>query len=67
VGIGRRFGVSDADIRALMDESESSIWRSPSPSTTPSCALASPQIDVEDDYRRYLDAFPLPAGAQLEP
>jgi hypothetical protein len=26
--------------------------------------LASLQIDVEDDYKRYLDEFPLPAGDQ---
>jgi alkylhydroperoxidase family enzyme len=29
--------------------------------------LASLQIDVEDEYQRYLDEFPLPAAGQGKP
>jgi alkylhydroperoxidase family enzyme len=110
VEIGKRFGVSDADIRALMEEAEgrpSSL--EPLAKTVLKAAgemtrdlaisdatfaelresldnertvdlvltigfynavvrvLASLQIDVEDNYKRYLDEFPLPAGAQRDP
>lgn len=107
VEIGKRFGVSDADIRGLMEEAEGrSSNLEPLAKTVVKAAtemtrdlaisdatfaelresldnertvdlvvtigfynavvrvLASLQIDVEDDYLRYLDAFPLPAGAQ---
>ena len=104
VEIGRRFGVSDADLRALMEEAEGrSSALEPLAKTVLKAAtemtrglaisdatfaelrasldtertvdlvitiafynavvrvLASLQVDVEDDYRRYLDEFPLPA------
>ena len=107
VEIGRKFGVSDADIRALMDEAEGrasaleplakAVLQAAREMTgnlaiadatfarlregldeesivdlTLTIAfyngvvrtLASLQIDVEDDYKRYLDEFPLPAGDQ---
>jgi alkylhydroperoxidase family enzyme len=104
IKIGREFGVSDADIRGLIDETEGR----PSPLDQPArlvlraaremtsgvavsdetfaalrrhldherlidltltiafyCGvvrlLASLEIDVEDEYRRYLEEFPLPA------
>jgi alkylhydroperoxidase family enzyme len=105
--IGRRFGVSDADIRALIEEAEGrQSPLEPLARTVLKAAvemtrdlgvsdatfarlredldeertvdlvltigfynavvrvLASLQIDVEPDYQRYLDEFPLPAGAQ---
>ena len=104
VEIGRRFGVSDADIRAVMEEAEGRPSElEPLARTVLKAAvemtrglaisdatfaelrasldnertvdlvvtvafynavarvLASLQVDVEDDYRRYLDEFPLPA------
>lgn len=107
VEIGRRFGVSDADIRALTDEAEGrpgnleplakSVLKAAAEMTRDLAvsdatfaelrasldnerivdlvitiafynavvrALASLQVDVEDDYQRYLDEFPLPPGAQ---
>ena len=103
--IGRRFGVSDADIRALVDEAEGrpstleplarTVLKAAAEMTRDLAVsdatfaqlresldnertvdlvltigfynavvrvLASLQIDVEDDYKRYLDEFPLPAG-----
>jgi alkylhydroperoxidase family enzyme len=109
VEIGRKFGVSDADIRALMDEAEGrSSTLEPLAKTILKAAaemtrdlavsdatfaelrasldkectvdlvitisfynavvrvLASLQIDVEDSYQRYLDEFPLPAGARSD-
>jgi alkylhydroperoxidase family enzyme len=106
VEIGRRFGVSDTDIRALMDEAEgrpssleplarsvlqaaTEMTRNLSVSDATFAelragldnertvdlvvtiafynavvrVLASLQIDVESDYQRYLDEFPLPPGA----
>ena len=105
VEIGRRFGVSDADIRALVDEAEGrpstleplarTVLKAAAETTRDLAVsdatfaqlresldnertvdlvltigfynavvrvLASLQIDVEDDYKRYLDEFPLPAG-----
>lgn len=105
VEIGRRFGVSDADIRALVDEAEGrpsaleplarTVLKAAAEMTRDLAVsdatfarlresldnertvdlvltigfynavvrvLASLQIDVEDDYNRYLDEFPLPAG-----
>ncbi|MBX9589335.1 MAG: carboxymuconolactone decarboxylase family protein [Hyphomonadaceae bacterium] len=110
IAIGKTFGVSDGDIRALINEAEGR------PSTLEPLAmavvraaremsealaisdatfvqlregldderivdlaltiafytgvvrvLASLQIDVEDDYKRYLDEYPLPAGAKGNP
>ena len=106
IKIGREFGVTDADIRAMIEETEGR------PTTLDTAAkfvlkaaremtaelavsdatfaglqqhldnerlvdlvmtiafycgvvrlLASLQIDVEDEYRRYLEEFPLPAGS----
>lgn len=105
VEIGKKFGVSDADIRALMDEAEGRVNAlEPLAKTVLQAAremtedlaistvtfallrkdldnerivdltltiafyngvvrtLGSLQIDVEDDYKRYLEEFPLPAG-----
>lgn len=105
VEIGKKFGVSDSDIRALMDEAEGrastleplakavlKATREMTENLAISDAtfaqlregldnerivdltltigfyngvvrvLGSLQIDVEDDYKRYLDQFPLPAG-----
>src|SRR5262245_60246932 len=110
VEIGKRFGVSDADIRALMEEAEGRPGRlEPLAKTVLKAAaemtrdlaisdatftalresldhertvdlvltiayynavvrvLASLQIDVEGDYQRYLDEFPLPDNAQGSP
>lgn len=107
VEIGRKFGVSDDDIRALVDEAEGrsskleplakavlKAAREMTEDLTVSDAtfahlresldnectvdlvltigfynavvrvLAGLQIDVEDDYKRYLDEFPLPAAGQ---
>jgi len=107
VEIGMRFGVSDADIRALMEEAEGRPSQlEPQARTVLKAAaemtrglglsdatfaelrasldnertvdlvvtiafynavvrvLASLQVDVEDDYRRYLHAFPLPTDTQ---
>ena len=106
VEIGRRFGVSDTDIRALMDEAAGrpsdleplakTVLKAASEMTRDLAVsdatfaelragldnerivdlvvtvafynavvrvLASLQIDVEGDYQRYLDEFPLPSGA----
>ncbi len=103
VEIGRRFGVSDDDIRAIADETEGrpttleplakAVLRAAREMTTGLAIsdrtfaelrdgldherltdlvlaiafynavvriLASLEIDVEDDYRKYLDEFPLP-------
>src|SRR5262245_31560872 len=108
--IGRRFGVSDADIRALVEEAEGRPnTLEPLAKTVLQAAvemtrdltisdatfaelrasldnertvdlvvtiafynavvrvLASLPIDVEDGYRRHLDEFPLPGGAQSDP
>jgi len=105
VEIGRRFGVSDADIRALMDEAggrpsdleplAKTVLKAASEMTRDLAVsdatfaelragldnerivdlvvtvafynavvrvLASLQIDVEGDYQRYLDEFPLPSA-----
>jgi alkylhydroperoxidase family enzyme len=107
VKIGREFGVSDADIRALMEEAQGrpsaleplakTVLKAAAEMTrdlTISAetfrqlredldeertvelvltigfynavvrVLASLEIDVEDDYQRYLKEFPLPGGAQ---
>ncbi len=104
IKIGREFGVSDADIRAMIDETEGRATRLDEPAklvlkaaremttdiavSDPTFAalgkhldherlvdlvmtiafycgvvrlLASLEIDVEPEYRRYLDEFPLPA------
>ena len=104
IKIGREFGVSNADIRAMIDETEGRASGLDAPAKlvlkaaremTSELAvsdatfaalrgfldherlvdlmmtiafycgvvrlLASLQIDVEDDYRRYLEEFPLPA------
>ena len=104
IKIGREFGVSDPDIRAMIDETEGRASSLDAPAKlvlkaaremTSELAvseatfaalrghfdherlvelamtiafycgvvrlLASLQIDVEDDYRRYLEEFPLPA------
>jgi alkylhydroperoxidase family enzyme len=104
IKIGREFGVSDADIRAMIDETEGRASGLDAPAKlvlkaaremTSELAvsdatftalrefldperlvdlvmtiafycgvvrlLASLQIDVEDEYRRYLEEFPLPA------
>jgi len=108
--IGKRFGVADADIRALMEEAEGRPSQlEPLAKTVLKAAsemtrglgisdatfaelrdgldnertvdlvitiafynavvrvLASLQIDVEDDYRRYLEEYPLPTGVQPGP
>lgn len=105
IAIGKTFGVSDTDIRALMEEAEGRpSGLDPLAKTVVQAAremteklaiadgtfaqlrqqldnerivdltltiafyngvvrtLGSLQIDVEDDYKRYLDEFPLPAG-----
>jgi alkylhydroperoxidase family enzyme len=110
VEIGKRFGVSDDDIRALMDEAQGrSSKLEPLAKTVLKAAremtetlavsdatfaqlretldnectvdlvltigfynavvrvLASLQIDVEDEYKPYLDEFPLPAAGQGKP
>ncbi|MBO0765173.1 MAG: carboxymuconolactone decarboxylase family protein [Hyphomicrobiaceae bacterium] len=107
VEIGKRFGVSEEDIRALMEEAEGRPSKlEPLAKTILQAAremtrdmaisdatfadlrarldnervvdlvitiafynavvrvLASLKVDVEDDYQRYLDAFPLPTGPQ---
>jgi alkylhydroperoxidase family enzyme len=110
IEIGRKFGVSDADIRALMDEADGrSSTLEPLAKAVLTAAsemthglaisdatfaqlrdsldnesivdlvltiafynavvrtLASLEIDVEDDYRRYLDEFPLPTDPKRGP
>jgi len=106
VEIGKRFGVSDADILAVIEEAEGrhsdleplarTVLRAAAEMTRDLAVsgatfaklrasldnertvdlvvtiafynavvrvLASLQIDVEGDYQRYLDEFPLPSGA----
>jgi alkylhydroperoxidase family enzyme len=106
IEIGRRFGVKEEDIRALIDEAEGrssgleplakAVLRAAREMTEKFAisdatfaalresfdnerivdlaitiafynavvrVLATLQIDVEDDYRRFLDEFPLPAGS----
>ena len=106
IKIGREFGVSDADIRAMIDETEGRPSRLDEPAklvlkaaremttdiavSAPTFAalrkhldherlvdlvmtiafycgvvrlLASLEIDVEPEYRRYVEEFPLPAGS----
>ena len=105
--IGKRFGVSDADILAVIEEAEGrhsdleplarTVLRAAAEMTRDLAVsgatfaklrasldnertvdlvvtiafynavvrvLASLQIDVEDEYQRYLSEFPLPSGAQ---
>jgi alkylhydroperoxidase family enzyme len=110
VEIGKKFGVSDADIRALMEEAEGrpssleplakTVLRAATEMTRDLAisdatfaqlresldnertvdlvvtiafynavvrVLASLRIEVEDDYKAYLDEFRLPAGPQRNP